>query len=152
MPRQRSESNEAARLRQEEYRRRLTLKAEPETDAVDTALAAGLARFLGVSLKGTPEARQMAISIIRMSARHLVARGYSKEASGSRLGSRIYYLQMTEAYPEADGSDRRRWMDGDKGVPDPVEYRDDPDPSDISDADQQWAQFDHEDYADDEAA
>lgn len=50
MPRPISGDNEAGRHRMIEYRARLAIQGEQETDAVDTALSAALSRYIEASL------------------------------------------------------------------------------------------------------
>lgn len=150
MPRPRSAENEAARRRQEAYRKGLEARGEPETDAVDTALAAAVSTFLGPSLKGSPGSRKVAGSIIRKAVKHLVSSGFDADAAGRRLSSRIYYLQMDHSYPHATPGDRYRWTMGEQAVPDPISYESDIDPMEV-DAGPHDHDYEFGDY-DDEAA
>lgn len=127
MPRPISGENEAGRHRMIEYRARLAVKGEKETDAVDTALGAALSRYIEASMRtGTEEGKLVAAALERMAVQALVRKALADakakgifldqatvEASARRrVAGRIYYLQMIQRHPEATESDRRRFMMG----------------------------------------
>lgn len=113
MPRKASGNAEPQRMRQIKYREGLEHRGEPETDAVDTALAQALAAYLHALLEeGSADGHRVNTALLDLARRSLVSSGYSADVSKRRVEIRTYYLAMAARHPGATASQRKLWLLG----------------------------------------
>lgn len=164
MPRPISGEHEAGRHRMIEYRSRLALKGDQETDAVDTALSTALSRYIEASVRtGTQEGQLVAAALEGMAvqalvrkamadakkARRVLDRAVAEAAARHRVAGRIYYLQMVQRHPAATESDRKRFMMGPMPFgADPLDWDDAPDIHVTEEPDDQPYAYADEEYDD----
>jgi hypothetical protein len=95
MPRKSSGLREPQRLRQQRYRQRLAIKAEPEVAELDTAAAIAIARM--VHMIGEDRAVSVKTLIdggLTAGVSNLIEKGYARSASIRLLQRRISSLKM----------------------------------------------------------
>jgi len=113
MPRKASGNAEPQRMRQIKYREGLEDRREPETDAVDTALAQALSAYLHALLEeGSADGHRVNTALKGLARRSLVSSGYSDDASQRRLEIRTFYLSMAARHPAATAAQRKLWLLG----------------------------------------
>lgn len=128
----------AGAARTARWRASIKKRSIPETDDLDTAIAAAFSAFVGHYQRSTLlEHQQAAQGMVRLIGKALQDAGYCGDESLRRAENRLYYLQMTSRYPDASATERRRWelgpgLDDDffnDGEPDPEaeDVRFDPD-------------------------
>lgn len=125
MPRKADGEAEAQRLRMIKYREGLEERREPETDAVDTALAQALSAYLHALMEeGSADGHRVNTALLGLARRSLVSSGYSADASQRRVENRAYYLAMAARYPAATAQQRKLWLVGPPSDPEAADLMD----------------------------
>lgn len=81
MPRKASRSGEAQRRRQARYRRRLAIERRPEASAVDIAVAAAVAGYVGDAARDPSLDTRMLRRILQDAMHRLLSFGHDREAA-----------------------------------------------------------------------
>jgi hypothetical protein len=95
MPRKSSGLREAQRLRQQRYRQKLSMKAEPEVGDLDTAAAIAIARMVQLVSERNGHTPQRLMNLALTSGvNYLNDKGFARQASHRLLLRRISGLKM----------------------------------------------------------
>lgn len=107
----------AGAARTARWRASVKRRSIPETDDLDTAIAAAFSAFVGhYQRSGLLEHQQAANGMVRLIGKALQDAGYCGDEALRRAENRLYYLQMVSRHPDASASAKRRW---ELGPPDP---------------------------------
>lgn len=107
----------AGAARTARWRAAIKQRSIPETDNLDTAIAAAFSAFIGhYQRSGLLEHQQAANGMVRLIGKALQDAGYCSDEALRRAENRLYYLQMTSRFPDASATAKRRW---ELGPPDP---------------------------------
>lgn len=96
MPRKATGKHEAQRLRQQRYRQRLAVRAEPEVSAIDTALSVAVAEMLTLidGRDPKPSIKDLINRSLTAGIASLKDKGFSGPASERLLKRRISALRL----------------------------------------------------------
>lgn len=115
------------------WRASVKRRAIPETDDLDTAIAAAFSAFIGYYQRSKLiDHQQAATGMVRLIGKVIQNSGYCGEESLRRAENRLYYLQMTSRYPDASATEKRRWELG-PGLDDNVFHDKEPDHDAVDD-------------------
>lgn len=118
----------AGAARTARWRASIKKRSIPETDDLDTAIAAAFSAFIGhYQRSGLIEHQQAAQGMVRLIGKALQDAGYCGDESLRRAENRLYYLQMVSRYPDASAKQRRLWELG-PGLEDDFFTEGEPDP------------------------
>lgn len=105
MPRPRNPKNEPARAATERWRKALKTAGAPETDAVDSALAAAVAVFVDTTAKAGVEKESRKAKFFELAAvNYLVSQGADPLHAARLVARRVHRLDVGDLLPLVDGS------------------------------------------------
>jgi hypothetical protein len=123
----------AGAARTARWRASVKKRAVPETDDLDTAIAAAFSAFIGHYQRSTLlEHQQAATGMVRLIGKALQDAGYCGDEALRRAENRLYYLQMSSRYPDASAKQKRLWELG-PGLEDDGFHDEEPDPDAVDD-------------------
>ncbi len=106
MPRKPDPSNKAQQERTARWRSGMRANAVPETDAVDTALAAALAVYADAAgaRQSEKDVRRI-VALETMAVSYLVSKGFAPKHAKLRVARRLHRPDVADLVPLVNGSD-----------------------------------------------